>query len=139
MDLFRYFHPHHNPRLRQVPLRAQEVSELELAAVELQRAIERAAIRMSSLRGAAMAATAGPSGAPSGEERHPEDIGGITALHFEQLLVAANYLVESLAALAKAHPGDDEGTMRQLLKERQDAPGWENWARLVTERLKLTA
>ena len=35
MDLYRYFHPHYNPRLRKVPLRLQELAELEQKQSEL--------------------------------------------------------------------------------------------------------
>ena len=45
MDLYRYFHPHYNPRLRNVGVRLQELGELEQAAMELHKAIERAEIR----------------------------------------------------------------------------------------------
>jgi hypothetical protein len=45
MDIYRYFHPHHNPRLRTTPIRLQELNELEEAARELRRAIERAGLR----------------------------------------------------------------------------------------------
>ncbi len=116
MDLYRYFHPHHNPRLRNAPLRAQELGELEIAALELERALSRAMVRTES-----------------------SPVGGISAAHFEQLLVAANYLVESLSTLAKAHPGDSDETMEKILGERIDAPGWESWVQLVRERLKMIA
>ena len=114
MDLYRYFHPHHNPRLRGVPLRLQEVAELEQAATELQRALERAKLRLES--------------AP---------VGGIRQEHLSEILVAAEYLVESLSTLTKAHPGDSPNTMTELLREREEAPGWENWARLVKQRLRI--
>ena len=47
MDLYRYFHPHHNPRLTHTPVRLQEIGELEQAATELKKAIKRAAVRTS--------------------------------------------------------------------------------------------
>ena len=115
MDLYRYFHPHHNPRLTKVPLRMQELGELEQAAIELKKAIERAEVRTAH--------------AP---------VGGICKEHFSEMLVALDYLVESLSTLTKAHPGDDLDTMMHMLGERQNAPGWENWTRLLEQRLEIT-
>lgn len=114
MDLYRYFHPHYNPRLRTTPLRLQEIGELEQAASELQRALERAELRTGN-----------------------SNVGGIRREHFSEVLEAANYIVNSLSTLTKAHPGDSNETMLQLLHEREDAPGWENWSRLLKQRLKL--
>lgn len=200
MDLFRYFHPHHNPRLRSKALRAQELGELELAALELQRALERARVRTHAAElhaASALTASATSVSVPSqgqiselGTANRPESPprsagesvppgfsasqitkasigakeeltweqlsfesnlsrrengrkspkpGRINSSHFEELLVAANYLVESLTTLAKAHPGDSEETIQELLRERQDAPGWEAWSRLLLERLKMIA
>ncbi len=113
MELYRYFHPHHNPRLRQVSLRLQELGELEQAAVELRSAVRRAEIR---------------------SELAP--VGRIQKDHFSEILVALDYIVESLSTLGKAHPGDDLSTLNSLLLERKDAPGWENWARLLRQRLQ---
>ena len=114
MDLYRYFHPHHNPRLKNTSIRLQELGELGQAAVELKRALERAQIR----------ATNRPSG-------------GIRQEHFEDMLTAMDYVVDTMTTLTKAHPGDDHDEMAQLLKERQSAPGWENWTRLLRQRLNI--
>lgn len=114
MDLYRYFHPHHNPRLRNVSLRQLELGELEQAAVELKNALVRASVRT---------------------EHSP--IGGIRAEHFSEILVALDFIIESLATLSTAHPGDDDVTLRQLLEERRNAPGWENWATLLRQRLEM--
>ncbi|MFN8391008.1 MAG: hypothetical protein U0136_12025 [Bdellovibrionota bacterium] len=114
MDLYRYFHPHHNPRLKNIPLRLQELAELEQAATELKRALERAKLRATD---------------------HP--VGGIRKEHFGEILIAMDYVVDSLSTLTKAHPGDESETMAQLLKERVDAPGWENWARLLEQRILI--
>ena len=114
MDLYRYFHPHHNPRLRNVPLRLQELGELEQAAVELHKALKRAEVRTGE-------AATGP----------------IKKEHFNQIRVAMDYVVESLGTLSGAHPGDESDTMEQMLDERKDAPGWENWARLLKQRLEI--
>lgn len=114
MDLYRYFHPQHNPRLQKTPVRLQELGELEQAAIELTKAVKRAEIRTSQ-----------------------SSIGAIRAEHFSEVLQALNYVVNSLSELTNAHPGDDLETMMKLLKEREEAPGWENWAKLLRQRLTL--
>ncbi|HQH28178.1 MAG TPA: hypothetical protein PLP17_12330, partial [Oligoflexia bacterium] len=114
MDLYRYFHPHYNPRLRKVPLRLQELAELEQAATELRNALQRAAVRTRN--------------AP---------IASLSDASFSEVLAALDFIVESLAELTQQHPGDDAESMKQLLLERQDAPGWENWAKLLQQRLAL--
>jgi len=119
MDLIRYFHPHHNPRLRSRELRLQEVSELEQAAIELKKALRRAEVRSEAVE-------------KKGETQTP-----LRKEHFNQLQVAMEYVVESLGTLSQAHPGDETPAMYQLLEERKEAPGWENWARLLKERLEL--
>jgi len=114
MDLYRYFHPHYNPRLRSTAVRLQELSELEQASIELRKAVHRALVRAKD-----------------------KEVGGIKEDHFNQILVALDYVVESLGTLSQAHPGDDLETMMQLLEERKDCPGWENWARLLEQRLRI--
>ncbi len=114
MDLYRYFHPHHNPRLRSKPLRQIELAELEQAASEMHKAVRRAQIRTNN--------------APTGP---------IRAEHFEEMLAALNYLLETLAVLNDAHPGDETSEMYELLSERSAAPGWESWSQLLRQRLEL--
>ncbi|MCB0344789.1 MAG: hypothetical protein KDD66_06720 [Bdellovibrionales bacterium] len=114
MDLYRYFHPHHNPRLRSKPVRQLELAELEQAASEMHKAVRRAQIRTTN-------APAGP----------------IRAEHFEEMLIALNYLLETLGTLNDAHPGDDTSEMYELLAERAEAPGWESWTQLLRQRLEL--
>ena len=116
MDLYRYFHPHHNPRLREKSIRMQELSELEQASQELKKAIKRAEIRT---------------------DESNNEVGGIKKDHFTQILVALDYVVDSLGVLTKAHPGDDVDAMKSLLEERNEAPGWENWSRLLKQRLEI--
>lgn len=113
MDLYRYFHPHYSPRLKNTPLRLQELAELELAAQELKRALERAEARVKNNPGFA----------------------GITPEHFSEILIAASYLVDSLTTISSAHPGDTEETMSEMAKERAESPGWESWVRLLKQRL----
>jgi len=133
MDLYRYFHPHHNPRLRKEPLRLQELSELEQAASELKKAVKRAEIRCQ------------PTGEVTSEPltstddtSASQDLGGIRQDHFSQILIALDYVAESLSTLTKAHPGDDDVMLSRILKERENAPGWENWCSLLEQRLSLS-
>lgn len=112
MDLYRYFYPHYSPRLRNVPLRLEELSELKLAAEELRKALERAEIRSET--------------APTPPIRKD---------HFSEILVAINYVADSLATLEKAHPGDGDKVLEDLLNERKKLPGWEKWAELLQQRL----
>lgn len=130
MDLYRYFHPHHNPRLRNEPLRLQELSELEQAASELKKAVKRAEIRCQTK-------TSKESSTEEELER-TRAMGGIKKEHFSQVLVALEYVVESLSTLTEAHPGDDDEVMSKILKERENAPGWENWCCLLEQRLSMT-
>jgi len=111
MDLFRYFHPHHNPRLRKVALRLQEVGELELAAKELARALKRAQIRVES------------------------SLSTITVEQVGQVLAAVDAASEMLTSLIELHPGDTEQDMERMIEERQHISGWENWTTIVRERL----
>jgi len=118
MDLFRYFHPHHHPRLRRVPLRLQELGELELAAKELSRALRRAQIRS--------------------ENRFGQSALHITEISPEKLAEIASSLdfaSSRLSALMHLHPGDSAHDMERLIEERKSISGWENWSRIVKERL----
>lgn len=111
MDLYCYFHPHHNPHLRNTALRHQELGELEQAAEELRRATARAKLRTET--------------AP---------VGGIQSEHFAEILVALDYVVDSFRTLTTAHPGDDPEVIFQIVEERKNVPGWEDWARLVSQK-----
>jgi len=112
MDLYRFFHPHHNPRLRQKSLRLQEISELELAAKELLRALNRASLRMSSSQ-TEISTQLLDSAADSVELAH-----------------------EFLKNLVEIYPEDTIIDLRTLLEERKSSAGWEAWTNLLTERLK---
>ena len=112
MDIYRYFHPHHNPRLRKTPIRLQELNELEEAARELRRAVERAGIRTSA---------------------SPDS--PIIPEHFSELSAALEYVVENLKRLSAAHPGDPVETLEHIWEERKRLPGWETWSRIVKERI----
>ncbi|MCB0329517.1 MAG: hypothetical protein KDD70_07635 [Bdellovibrionales bacterium] len=112
MDIYRYFHPHHNPRLFSTPLRQQELSELEQASSELRKALERARLRT---------------------ERAPA--GRILPSHFDDLLKAVRFLESSLQTLCDAHEGDSTDVLEELVEERVSLRGWEAWTRIVMEQL----
>ena len=116
MDLYRYFHPHHNPRLRNTPIRSQELGELQQATIELKNAVKRAEVRAEQ--------------APVGQ-LHPD--------HFREIAKALDYVIDSFELIMKNHPEDGEEILQQMVAERQDAPGWESWTRLVQQRLNALA
>jgi hypothetical protein len=113
MDLYRFFHPHHNPRLRNRPVRLQELSELELAAKELYRALERASVRMESQK-----------------SDIPDNL-------LDSSSEAIELAVELLHQIVEIHPEDSEADMKDMLEERKSAPGWEAWCNLVKERIEM--
>ena len=113
MDIYRFFHPHHNPRLHNSKLRQQELSELEQAASELRKALERAKQRMV---------------------RRP--VSRILPEHFTDIMKAIRFVELSLQTLCDAHPGDSEADMLELIRERSEFTGWESWTALVTEQTK---
>lgn len=115
MDIYRFFHPHHNPRLHSTPLRQQELSELEQAASELLKAIERAMQR-------------------TGRKTVPP----IFPQHFTDIAKAMRFVVTSLQTLCDAHPGDTPQTLLDLINERSGFSGWETWTSLVKEQLATT-
>lgn len=114
MDVYRYFHPHHNPRLYSTPLRQQELSELEQAAAELRKAIERAQQR--TIRKA------------------PKPI---MPSHFTDMIKAMYFVERSLQTLCDAHEGDSEAETRELIAERSELSGWEAWTKLFEEQLSI--
>lgn len=114
MDLYRYFHPHHNPRLRKKALRLHELNELALASKELLKSLQRAKLRTVD-----------------------SPIGPIKAEHFDEIILAAEYILESLNTIEAAHPGDKKEELAALLTERKNSPGWENWCELLKEKIKM--
>lgn len=112
MDLYRFFHPHHNPRLKNKPLRLQELSELELATKELQRALHRAIIRM--------------------ETSNLDSLREILHSSHEAIDLAKNLISQCI----EEYPEDSDEDMLSLLSERKSAPGWEAWTTLLSEKLK---
>ncbi len=111
MDIYRFFHPHHNPRLHSTPLRQQELSELEQAAAELRKAIERAQARTSR-----------------------RQAGLILPGHFDDILKAMRFVEYSLQTLCDAHPGDEPEVVLDLINERSSMSGWEAWTSLLREQ-----
>ena len=116
MDIYRFFHPHHNPRLHRTPLRQQELSELEQAASELRKALERAQQRC---------------------ERKP--LAPIMPLHFNDLIKAIRFVESSLQTLCSSHPGDSLGELSDLIRERSQFSGWEAWISLVSEQVAVAS
>ena len=112
MDIYRFFHPHHNPRLHSTALRQQELSELEQAAAELLKAVERAQQRA---------------------RRRP--VPPIMPEHFNDLIKALRFVESSFQTLCDAHEGDSRKDMMALINERSEFVGWETWASLVREQL----
>ncbi|MCB0336041.1 MAG: hypothetical protein KDD62_07030 [Bdellovibrionales bacterium] len=112
MDIYWFFHPHHNPRLHSTALRQQELGELEQAATELLKSLTRARQRAA---------------------RKP--VPPLFPEHFDDVIKAARFISESLKTLCDAHPGDSKEALINLIKERSDFSGWEAWSSLVKEQL----
>lgn len=116
LDIYRFFHPHHNPRLHSTPLRQQELSELEQAASELRKALERAQSRTAR-----------------------RQAGLILPGHFDDILKAMRFVEYSMQTLCDAHPGDEKQTILDLINERSDLSGWEAWTNLLREQVSYSA
>lgn len=112
MDIYRFFHPHHNPRLHSTPLRLQELLELEQASAELRKALERALRRTKRKR-----------------------TGPVLPSHFNDIIKAMRFVEASLQTLGDAHDGDSEAEMNQLIQERSNFSGWEAWVSLLRQQL----
>ena len=112
MDIYRFFHPHHNPRLHSTPLRQQELIELEQAASELRKALERA--RKRTVR------------------RAP---GRIVPEHFDDIIKALVFVESSLQTLSDAHPGDNINALIEILNERASFSGGEAWTSVLKEQI----
>jgi hypothetical protein len=112
MDIYRFFHPHHNPRLVNTALRYTELSELLQAATELRKALERAQQR-------------------TGRRARPP----ILPEHFSDVIKASRFLEASMQTLCEVHPGDAENELEELAQERSSASGWEAWTRNVQSSL----
>ncbi|MBX7137925.1 MAG: hypothetical protein K1X83_08080 [Oligoflexia bacterium] len=112
MDIYRFFHPHHNPRLHSTPLRQQELSELEQAAAELRKALERAQQR-----------TARRAATP------------IMPEHFNDIIKAMRFVEASMETLCNSHRGDNLSELSELIRERVEFSGWEVWTKLLGEQI----
>lgn len=113
MDIYKFFHPHHNPKLHTTHLRQQELCELEQAASELRKALERAKER---------------------SRRRPR--APIMPEHFGDIIKAMHFVERSLQTLSDAHPGDAAEDLNELISERTQTCGWESWAMLLKEQLE---
>ena len=112
MHIYRFFQPHHNPRLLNRPLRQLELGELEQAAAELRKAIERAQQRT---------------------ERKP--VAPIMTEHFTDVLKAMRFVEQSLQTICDAHPGDSPTILLDMINERAELAGWQTWTSLLEEQL----
>lgn len=112
MDIYRFFHPHHNPRLHSTALRLQELSEVEQAASELRKALERAQKRTF---------------------RKP--CPPLLGQHFVDLIKAMRFVEYGLQTLCDAHPGDSPAALKELIEERSGFAGWESWTKLLREHV----
>ena len=113
VDIYRYFQPHHNPRLRNRSLRLQEIAELRTASEELEKAVRRAETR-------------------SNDRSEMSD----SEFNFGEIAEALQFVSQRLSTLERLHPGDDKTSLLQLVEERKTSAGWENWSRLVLQRLR---
>jgi hypothetical protein len=114
MDIYRFFHPHHNPRLHSTPMRLQELLELEQASAELRKALERAMRRTKRKRK-----------------------GPVLPSHFADIIKAMRFVETSLETLCDAHDGDSEIEMNDLIHERSHFSGWEAWVSLLRQQLLM--
>ncbi|RIL08965.1 MAG: hypothetical protein DCC75_07635 [Proteobacteria bacterium] len=96
-------------------MRQQELSELEQAAAELLKALERALQRTSR-----------------------RAVAPILPQHFTDIIKAMRFVVGSLQTLCDAHPGDPPGVLCDLIEERSQFAGWEAWTALVQQQLALS-
>ncbi len=110
MDLYRFFYPHHNPRLRVVKLRLQELTEISLAIKEVGRVLNRSKKRLGQ-------------DTPETLDEMEDTIGAIELAHS---------IIESMIL---NYPEDSPEDLESMLKERRNAPGWEAWCKLVESRL----
>ena len=115
MDLYRFFYPFANPRLHATPVRQQELSELEQVAAELRKAVERLQRRTAK-----------------------KSIGAITSDHFDDMVKALAFVEESLQTLNDAHPGDRPEVVQDMINERINMSGWEQWTQLLLEQIEYS-
>lgn len=114
MDIYRFFHPHHNPKLHSTPLRQQELSELLQVASELFKALSRG--KMRTLR---------------------QTVGNLSSQEFDPAIEALKDVIVSLQTLIDLHPGDSRDALADLISERAQMSGWDNWTRLLGEQLRI--
>jgi hypothetical protein len=104
-------------------MRQQEFAELFQAALELTRASKRALLRTEQLE-LANKTTKTENPTPSSKLR--------------EAIEAMQFTVDVLHEVAKDYPEDNISTMKQLLQERKNAPGWETWGQLLKQRVKIS-
>lgn len=109
MDLYRFFHPHHNPRLRSVKIRLQELTEISLAIKEISRVLMRSKRRL-------------------GED-------GLFSDNMDDTINAIDLAHSIIETTIRNYPEDSPEDLENMLVERTGAPGWEAWCKLVESRL----
>ncbi len=110
MDIYRFFHPHFNPRLLNIPIRQQELNDLEQAACEFKKASQRLIQRF---------------------KRHP--LKELKLRRLKKLMRLAENLESELKLLQNEHPGDTPSTLKEMVLERFNCTGWLAWANHVEE------
>ena len=110
MHIYRFFHPHYNPRLLNRALRGIEISELYQAASELRKALSRSLIRT---------------------QRNPEP--QINTVKLQETAAILELAEKKLLELYNEHEGDSQADIDALAKERAAMHGWETWTQLVRE------
>jgi hypothetical protein len=116
MDIYRLFHPYHNPKLRVTPVRQLELCELEHCAAEFLKAMIRFQDRL---------------------QRKP--VTPIMSEHLTDVIKALGFVERSLQTLCDAHPGDSDEALQQLIEERSEYSGWENWVCTLRQQLQAQA
>ena len=126
MDLFRYFKPHHNPKLHDIPPRSQEFFELLQAAKEFSLAVQRAQVRIES----------------SSKIRQngimkivDHDTNEKIKNQLGNCVLSLNFIESALSHIIEKIPPDSLGDLEDLIKEREGLVGWENWVMLLKESL----
>lgn len=110
MDIYSFFYSHHNPKIKNKPVRQQEVLELYQVVLELKKALKTAEHRTEAC------------GKPP-----------YLSQHFAEIVAQLEPIAQNLNNLAEAHPGDSESDVKELIQERSDLPSWKNWSQLIED------
>ena len=126
MDLFRYFKPHHNPKLHDIPPRSQEFYELLQAAKEFNLAVQRAQIRIEA----------------SSKIRTDNlikiidhDTNQRIKVELDNCVLSLNFIESAMLKIIESIPSDSLDDLHDMIQEREGLTGWENWVLLLRESL----